>query len=115
MVIGFDDTTLQPDLNNRPDDIRAPFHLDKIQPLISRYASEPFEIDLAFHLRPLSGPYILDHIRTGGCGCQAMSAKNVGTTKNSTNLAAPQAQERGAKILGAERSLTRERMIRQIG
>jgi hypothetical protein len=48
MLIGFDDTTLQPDLNNRPADIRAPFHLDKIQPLISRYAYDPFEIGLAF-------------------------------------------------------------------
>jgi hypothetical protein len=48
MVIGFDDKTLQPDVTNRPADIRAAFHLDKIQPLISRYAFDPFEISVAF-------------------------------------------------------------------
>ena len=48
MVIGFDDKTLQPDAKNRPVDLPAAFHLDKIQPLISRYAFEPFEISVAF-------------------------------------------------------------------
>jgi hypothetical protein len=48
IVIGFDDKNLQPDVKNRPIDIRAPFHLDKIQPLISRYAFDPFEVGVAF-------------------------------------------------------------------
>jgi hypothetical protein len=47
-VIGFDDKTLQPDIGNEPADVRAAFHADKIQGLISRYASELFEVAVVF-------------------------------------------------------------------
>jgi hypothetical protein len=48
LVIGFDDKTLQPDTSNEPQDVRAAFHVDKIQGMISRYSSEIFEIAVAF-------------------------------------------------------------------
>ena len=48
LVIGFDDKTLQPDLANEPADVRANFHQDSIQLLVSRYAYEPFEIHVVF-------------------------------------------------------------------
>lgn len=48
LVIGFDDNTLAPDLENIPDNLREKFHVDKIQGLISKYASETFEIFLKF-------------------------------------------------------------------
>jgi hypothetical protein len=48
LVIGFDDKTLQPDSGNEPQDVRAIFHTDKIQGIISRYSSEIFEIAVAF-------------------------------------------------------------------
>jgi hypothetical protein len=47
-VIGFDDKTLQPDIGNEPTDVRAAFHTDKLQGLISRYASELFEVAVVF-------------------------------------------------------------------
>jgi hypothetical protein len=47
-IIGFDDKTLQPDITNRPSDLKGAFHFDKIQGLISRYSSELFEIGVAF-------------------------------------------------------------------
>src|SRR5262249_58403471 len=47
-VIGFDDKTLQPDIGNEPAGVRAAFHTDKIQGLISRYASELFEVAVVF-------------------------------------------------------------------
>jgi hypothetical protein len=52
IVIGFDDKSLQPDQVGRPpQDVRGTFHLDKIQGLISAFASEPFEIAVGFGLR----------------------------------------------------------------
>jgi hypothetical protein len=48
LVIGFDDKTLQPDLGHEPADVRAAFHTDTVQGLISRYASELFEVGVAF-------------------------------------------------------------------
>jgi hypothetical protein len=48
LVIGFDNETLQPDRNNVPSNVRALFHIDKIQGLISKYASEPFEVVVEF-------------------------------------------------------------------
>src|SRR2546429_2657512 len=44
IVIGFDNDTLEPDKHNVPPDVKALFHIDKIHGLISRYASEPFEV-----------------------------------------------------------------------
>jgi hypothetical protein len=51
LVLGFDDQTLQPDHTNRPSDVRAAFHLDDVQAIVSRYASEPFEIGIGFEMR----------------------------------------------------------------
>jgi hypothetical protein len=48
LVIGFDNETLQPDRNNAPSDVRALFHIDKIQGLISKFASEPFAVAVEF-------------------------------------------------------------------
>src|SRR5215471_3761870 len=48
LVIGFDDKTLQPDTANRPAHVRSVFHVDKIQGIIARYASELFEVAIAF-------------------------------------------------------------------
>jgi hypothetical protein len=42
---------LTPHAANRPSDVRAAFHLDKIQAIVSRYASEPFEIGVGFEQR----------------------------------------------------------------
>jgi len=50
-LIGFDDESLLPDFDNKRSDVRAAFHLDTVQGLISRYASEPFEIGVSFGLR----------------------------------------------------------------
>jgi len=47
-VVGFDDKTLQPDTGNEPTNVRAAFHTDKIQGLVSRYASELFEVAVVF-------------------------------------------------------------------
>ncbi|QQO14020.1 ATP-binding protein [Bradyrhizobium diazoefficiens] len=51
LVIGFDDATLQPDIANEPPGVRAKFHQDDIQGLISRYANEPFEVHVALSER----------------------------------------------------------------
>lgn len=48
LVVGFNDETLKPEAANRPANVRAAFHLDKIQGLVSRYASDLFEIAVAF-------------------------------------------------------------------
>jgi hypothetical protein len=48
IVIGFDNETREPDKNNIPSDVRALFHIDKIQGLVSRFASEPFEVTVEF-------------------------------------------------------------------
>jgi schlafen family protein len=48
LVIGFDDNTLQPDAPNQLEDVRGSFHQDIIQGLISRHASEPFEVHVFF-------------------------------------------------------------------
>lgn len=51
IVIGFDNKTLKPDIENEPANVREAFHFDKIQGLISRYASELFEVGVAFASR----------------------------------------------------------------
>jgi Putative DNA-binding domain len=51
LLIGFDDETLLPDQTSAPSDVQTAFHLDVIQGLISRYASEPFEIAVGFATR----------------------------------------------------------------
>jgi hypothetical protein len=51
LIVGFDDKMLQPDLGSAPTDVRAAFHTDKAQGFISRYASEFFEVGVAFGQR----------------------------------------------------------------
>ena len=48
LVIGFDNETLQPDKKGAPADVRHTFHIDKIQGIVSRFASEPFEVAVDF-------------------------------------------------------------------
>ena len=48
LIIGFDNDTLTPDTMNVPDNVRVKFHIDKIQGLVSRFASEPFEVKVEF-------------------------------------------------------------------
>lgn len=45
LVVGFDDVTSAPDdLANEPPNPRELFHIDVIQGIISKYASDPFEV-----------------------------------------------------------------------
>lgn len=48
LIIGFDDETLEPDLDNIPADVKAAFNIDKIQGIVAKYSSEPFEISVEF-------------------------------------------------------------------
>jgi hypothetical protein len=48
LVVGFDDATLEPDTDNIPEDARATFHIDTIQGLVTKYASEAFEVSVEF-------------------------------------------------------------------
>lgn len=48
LVIGFDNATLQPDKTNVPTDVKGAFHIDKIQSMIARFASEPFEVTVEY-------------------------------------------------------------------
>ena len=51
MVIGFDNDTLEPIFDNAPSNVREVFHIDKIQGMIAKYASEPFEVTVDFPQR----------------------------------------------------------------
>lgn len=48
LIIGFDDQTLQASTANVPADVRSVFHQDTIQALVTRFASEPFEVIVHF-------------------------------------------------------------------
>lgn len=48
MVVGFDNETHEPDTENTPDNAKEIFHLDRIQGMISRFSSEPFEVAVEF-------------------------------------------------------------------
>jgi hypothetical protein len=48
LVVGFDDKTLAPDIANEPQNARELFHVDVIQGIISKYASDSFEIEIAW-------------------------------------------------------------------
>lgn len=48
LIIGFDNSG-NPVYENVPEDVRAKFHIDKIQGLVTKYASDSFEIEVAFH------------------------------------------------------------------
>ena len=64
LVVGFDDHTHEPDQENIPQDVEAAFHIDKIQALIARYASERFEISVEFPERE-GQPYPVITIPSG--------------------------------------------------
>jgi hypothetical protein len=51
IVIGFNNDTLEPILDNIPGNVREIFHIDKIQGMIAKYSSEPFEITVEFPQR----------------------------------------------------------------
>jgi hypothetical protein len=51
LIVGFDNETLQPDVEHVLTDVQATFHIDKIQGLISRFSSDPFEIAVEFPVR----------------------------------------------------------------
>lgn len=51
MIFGLDDQTLQVETTGKPTNVRDAFHTDKIQQLISRFAHESFEIEVAFAKR----------------------------------------------------------------
>jgi len=48
LLIGFDNRMLKPEVATAPADVRAMFHIDKIQGLVTRFASEPFEVAVEF-------------------------------------------------------------------
>jgi len=48
LLVGFDDTSMLPDLEHAPVDVRATFHPDKIHELVTRFASESFEVSVEF-------------------------------------------------------------------
>lgn len=47
LLIGFDDETMQPD-ESAPEDVQVTYHQDRIQELVSQYASDPFEVQVVF-------------------------------------------------------------------
>lgn len=47
-VIGFDNETLNPDKGNEPSNVRELFHIDKMQGMIAKYSSSPFEIAVEY-------------------------------------------------------------------
>jgi hypothetical protein len=51
MVFGFNNKTLEPNLDDAPSDVRELFHIDKIQGMIAKYSSEPFEVTVEFPQR----------------------------------------------------------------
>ena len=48
LVVGFDNATGDPVVNDRPPDVRVAFHVDRVQGLITRFASESFEVLVHF-------------------------------------------------------------------
>jgi hypothetical protein len=49
LVIGFNNDTLQPQDNDRPSDVRATFHVDKVQGIISAMHPSCLKLVLRFH------------------------------------------------------------------
>ncbi|AAR23229.1 gp78 [Burkholderia pseudomallei] len=48
LVIGLNNDTLKAECNGKPDDVRAAFHVDVIQGVVSKYSSETFEVAVEF-------------------------------------------------------------------
>ena len=51
LVVGFVNSTWQPDEANCPIDVRSVFNVDKMQALVTKYASEVFEVGVGFSMR----------------------------------------------------------------
>lgn len=51
LLIGFNDKTLEPETHGIPSDVRGAYHADKVQKAIGKYASESFEVGVAFGMR----------------------------------------------------------------
>ena len=51
LVIGFDDKTCEPDTENEPPNAKTLFHIDVIQGIISKYSSDPFEVEVVWGAR----------------------------------------------------------------
>jgi hypothetical protein len=51
LLIGFDDLRLEPDLSNIPDSFEESFHKDVVQGVVTKYSSEPFEVEVYFGTR----------------------------------------------------------------
>jgi hypothetical protein len=51
LVIGFNDKTLLPEVNAPLPEVRSMFRLDPIQALVTKFASEPFEVCVGFSTR----------------------------------------------------------------
>jgi len=47
-VIGFDNESLKPDKENEPSNVHEQFHIDKIQGMIGKFSSSPFEVAVEF-------------------------------------------------------------------
>ncbi|MCQ3018878.1 ATP-binding protein [Pseudomonas tremae] len=48
LIIGFDNKTLLPDMQGASDDVKASFHVDVIQGIVSKYSSISIEIKVGF-------------------------------------------------------------------
>ena len=51
VLIGFNNDTYEPCIDNIPSNVRRLFHQDKIQRIVSKYSSEPFEVKVHFRIR----------------------------------------------------------------
>lgn len=51
LVIGLDNESMEPVDDGKPHNVRASFHIDIIQQIISKYASVAFEVAVAFAKR----------------------------------------------------------------
>ncbi|MBX3707731.1 MAG: hypothetical protein KF911_13960 [Pseudomonadales bacterium] len=51
LLIGFNNSDFSPSLVDAPEDVAEVYHIDKLQALVGKYASEPFEIEIEFPTR----------------------------------------------------------------
>ena len=47
-VVGFDDSTMEPDIGNEPSDVKSRFHVDIVQEVVARHSSEPFDVEVLY-------------------------------------------------------------------
>lgn len=51
MLVGFEDGTARPLTDEAPPDVRLGFNADDVQKLVTRFASDPFEVEVHFAMR----------------------------------------------------------------